>query len=79
MKIGATAADALATGYRTILIEDCCRGVSLEDIALANRKVIAQNGVIVNSSQVKAMVEGRDRRPELGYKLALEIANDLNS
>ena len=23
--------------------------------------------------QVKAMVQGRDRRPELGYKLALEV------
>lgn len=24
-------------------------------------------------TQVKAMVEGRDRRPELGYKLAMEL------
>ena len=23
--------------------------------------------------QVQAMVEGRDRRPELGYKLAMEL------
>lgn len=26
--------------------------------------------------QVKAMVEGRDRRPELGYKLAMELKNE---
>lgn len=25
--------------------------------------------------QVKAMVEGRDRRPELGFKLAMELKN----
>lgn len=25
--------------------------------------------------QVKAMAEGRDRRPELGYKLAMELKN----
>lgn len=26
-----------------------------------------------NEKQVKAMVEGRDRRPELGFKLAMEL------
>lgn len=26
--------------------------------------------------QVKAMVEGRDRRPELGYKLAMELSDE---
>ncbi|KAG8228747.1 hypothetical protein J437_LFUL009669 [Ladona fulva] len=71
--VGATAADALVIGYRTILVDDCCRGVDLEDIERTKRNVITNHGVIVNSSQVKAMVEGRDRRPELGYKLALEL------
>ena len=71
--VGATAVDALTSGYRTILIDDCSRGVDLVDIEKTKSMVIASNGVIVNSSQVKAMVEGRDRRPELGYKLALEI------
>lgn len=28
--------------------------------------------------QVKAMVEGRDRRPELGFKLALELKGAEN-
>lgn len=28
--------------------------------------------------QVKAMVEGRDRRPELGFKLAMELKNAEN-
>lgn len=27
----------------------------------------------VSPLQVKAMAEGRDRRPELGYKLAMEL------
>lgn len=27
--------------------------------------------------QVLAMVEGRDRRPELGYKLAMELKNAM--
>lgn len=70
---GATAVDALAIGYRTILLDDCSRGVDLLDIEKTKNSVIKNNGVIVNSNQVKAMVEGRDRRPELGYKLAIEL------
>ncbi|XP_015177346.1 PREDICTED: uncharacterized protein LOC107066855 [Polistes dominula] len=76
--VGATAVDAMTSGYRTILIDDCSRGVDLVDIEKTKSNVIANHGVIVNSSQVKAMVEGRDRRPELGYKLALEIKQKLN-
>lgn len=70
---GATAVDALAIGYRTILLDDCSRGVDLLDIEKTKNTVIENNGVIVNSGDVKAMVEGRDRRPELGYKLAMEL------
>lgn len=76
--VGATAVDALTSGYRTILIDDCSRGVDLVDIEKTKANVIANNGVIINSSQVKAMMEGKDRRPELGYKLALEIKRKLN-
>ncbi|XP_043275082.1 uncharacterized protein Naam [Venturia canescens] len=75
--VGATAVDALTSGYRTILIDDCSRGVDLVDIEKTKAAVISSNGVIVNSSQVKAMIEGKDRRPELGYKLALELKNSL--
>ncbi|XP_973348.1 nicotinamidase isoform X2 [Tribolium castaneum] len=71
--VGATAVDALAIGYRTILLDDCSRGVDLMDIEKTKNTVIKNNGVIINSNQVKAMVEGRDRRPELGYKLAMEL------
>ncbi|KAJ9582057.1 hypothetical protein L9F63_003640, partial [Diploptera punctata] len=77
--VGATAADALAIGYRTILLDDCSRGVDLSDIEKTKKNVTNNNGVIVNSSQVKAMVEGRDRRPELGYKLAMELKNALKN
>lgn len=47
--------------------------MDLCDIEKTKNTMIKNNGVIVNSSQVKAMVEGRDRRPELGYKLAMEL------
>uniref|UniRef100_A0A1B6M159 nicotinamidase n=1 Tax=Graphocephala atropunctata TaxID=36148 RepID=A0A1B6M159_9HEMI len=77
--VGATAADALSIGYRTILLDDCCRGVDVEDIDKTRKSVTSNHGVIVNSNQVKAMVEGRDRRPELGYKLALELKAKLKA
>ena len=33
--------------------------------------------IVYFSFEVKAMVQGRDRRPELGYKLALEFRNNF--
>lgn len=73
--VGATAIDAMSAGYRTILIDDCCRGVDLKDIEHTKQTVVSNDGIIVHSKDVKAMVEGRDRRPELGYKLAMELRN----
>lgn len=49
---GATAIDALSIGYRTILLDDCCRGVDLEDIEKTKKTVISNHGVIVNSNLV---------------------------
>ncbi|XP_039759852.1 uncharacterized protein LOC120633638 [Pararge aegeria] len=75
--VGATIADALAIGYRAILIDDASRGVDLADIERTKQTIVSNNGVIVESHQIPAMVEGRDRRPELGYKLAMELKNAM--
>ncbi|CAB3224777.1 unnamed protein product [Arctia plantaginis] len=75
--VGATIADALAIGYRAILIDDASRGVDLADIEKTKSTIINNSGVIVNSDEVLSMVEGRDRRPELGYKLAMELKNAM--
>jgi len=50
---GATVADALSIGYRTILIDDCCRGVDLNDIEKTKNNVVKNHGVIVQSNEVK--------------------------
>ncbi|CAB0040831.1 unnamed protein product [Trichogramma brassicae] len=71
--VGATAVDALVAGYRTVMIDDCCRGVDLDDIERTKSMVAHMHGVIAHSDQVKNMVQGKDRRAELGYKLAMEI------
>ncbi|XP_034836122.1 nicotinamidase [Maniola hyperantus] len=76
--VGATIADALAIGYRAILIDDASRGVDLADIERTKQTIVNNNGVIVESHQILAMVEGRDRRPELGYKLAMELKSAMD-
>ena len=73
-----TAFHALELGFRTILIEDASRGIQEENITATFARVKAEHGCVVNSSEVKAMVQGRDRRPELGYKLALECRKNIN-
>lgn len=42
----------MSAGYRTILIEDCCRGVDLKDIEHTNNTLLENNGVIVQSREV---------------------------
>lgn len=50
--LGATAIDALSVGYRTILVDDCCRGVDLADIEKTKQTVISSNGILANSAEV---------------------------
>ncbi|ODM95232.1 Pyrazinamidase/nicotinamidase [Orchesella cincta] len=71
--VGATVKDALLLGYRTILVDDAVRGITVEGIEATKRQLLQHHTVIVKSSEVKNMVAGTDRRPELGLKLALEI------
>lgn len=52
---GASALDALSIGYRTILIDDCSRGVDLNDIEKTKQTVMSSSGVIVNSNQVSEL------------------------
>lgn len=75
--VASTAYHANELGFRTILIDDCSRGIRPETIQETFERVRADYGCVVNSSEVKAMVQGRDRRPELGYKLAMECRTNI--
>lgn len=50
--VGATAIDAISSGYRTVLLDDCCRGVDLKDIEHIKESVVTSNGIIVHSKEV---------------------------
>ena len=49
---GATARHSLEHGYRTVLVDDACRGVSMEQILNTRDDLAEQNAVVVHSSQV---------------------------
>lgn len=51
--VGATAIDAISSGFRTILLDDCSRGAELKGIENVKETVTSTNGVIVTSKQVK--------------------------
>ena len=68
--VGATSSHANEYGYRTVLVNDASRGVDCSDIAATKDRLINQSAMVVDSDRVGDMVMGRDRRPELAFRLA---------
>lgn len=75
--VASTARHALENGYRTYLVDDASRGVSREDILEMIKTLIAQGAILVQSREVKDLVEAKDRRLEMGYRSAMLLAADL--
>ena len=87
-----TAFHALELGFRTSLVEDASRGIDKENISQTFDRIVEESGCVVNSKaviipallvilpflKVKAMVQGKDRRPELGWKLAVECRKKIS-
>lgn len=74
--VGASALHGLELGFRTVVLEDCIRGIDFETIRKAKETFLTSKGVIVDSDRVRAMVAGEDRLPQLGYKLAQDLKNN---
>uniref|UniRef100_T1JPC2 nicotinamidase n=1 Tax=Strigamia maritima TaxID=126957 RepID=T1JPC2_STRMM len=72
-----TAFHAIEHGFRTTLIDDACRGVSEEGVERTVARVKQNYGVVTTSEKVYSMVLAKDRRPELGYQAALQVAAKL--
>lgn len=75
--VASTTKHAIEEGYRTLLVDDACRGVCEDDIEYTKEHITANHGLIVHSSQVKNLATGRDRPPTLAYKLALELSKKM--
>lgn len=67
--VASTAYDGISLNYRTILIEDACRGIDVDGIEAKKKMLIDNGAVVVSAKHVYNMVIGRDRRPELGYAI----------
>ena len=72
-----TAHHANELGFRTILIDNCSRGINDQNIQATFERLRAEWACVVQSGEVKAMVQGKDRRPQLGIKLALECRKNI--
>lgn len=55
-----TALDAIQNGYRTILLDDCSRGINLTDIEATKQMVMSNNGAIASSKEVFEEVISKD-------------------
>ena len=68
--VGSTSEHANEYGFRTTLIDDATRGIDASTISAMKNKLINKSVIIVDSSRVKAMALGEERRPEHGFHLA---------
>ena len=50
--LGSTAFHSLELGFRTIMIDDCSRGIDHGDIARTFERIREQNGLVVQSNEV---------------------------
>lgn len=65
-----TAIGSISYDYRTIIVDNCSKGISPRHIDETYQEITSYHGIFVDSCSVKQMVSGKDRRPELGYFLA---------
>ena len=47
-----TAFHAQELGFRTILVDDCSRGINMKDIEATKEKIKENNGCVIHSSEV---------------------------
>ncbi|CAF4562960.1 unnamed protein product [Rotaria sp. Silwood1] len=70
--VASTATHAIENNYRTVLIEDACRGVSKDAIEAKQKELNKIGCIFVNSDVVAAMVAGDDRRPKIARAMFVE-------
>ncbi|XP_077983755.1 uncharacterized protein LOC144438550 [Glandiceps talaboti] len=72
--LGSSSVDAAQHGFRTVVIEDTVRGVDVNGIGKMRKRMKDAGCVFVNSKDVPDMVNCKDRRPDLGYQAAVNVA-----
>lgn len=67
--VASTSYDGLSLKYRTVFIEDACRGIIVDDIEAQKQRLTNHGAVVTTTDKVYNMVTCKDRRPELGYSV----------
>ncbi|KAI3385381.1 hypothetical protein SNEBB_009851 [Seison nebaliae] len=67
--VGSTALHGVEYGYKTVVVEDACRGVNNDDIDMMRNRLRENGALILPSHVISNMVKGIDRRPELGIPI----------
>lgn len=52
LHVGATALHAQELGFRTILIDDCSRGIAMDAIIDTKKKIREGHGLVIDSHEV---------------------------
>ncbi|XP_041359539.1 nicotinamidase-like [Gigantopelta aegis] len=72
--VGFTALHSVEHGFRTVFIEDACRGVTQEGMEKMSDNLKGNGIVIAQSNEVKNLVEARHRNLQLGLQAAKNMA-----
>ena len=54
--LASTAFHAQELGFRTILVDDCSRGIKQADIEATKEKIKENNGCVIHSSEVSKLI-----------------------
>lgn len=68
--VKATCLDGLLLGYRLAVIDDCCRGVSIDDIASAKALLSEKGGLLTHSDDALLLVNKDKRSLVMAYHAA---------
>jgi len=71
--VSSSACDAIRLNYRTVIIDEACRGIDSQKVEKVKLDLVKKNCAIVSAKRAFAMLSGTRRRFDLGFSLALQI------
>lgn len=73
--VKSTCLDGLRLGYALAVIDDCCRGVTTENIEQTKKLISENGGLITNTNDVLAMVNEGKRSLVMSHQSARTITS----
>ncbi|CAD5112592.1 DgyrCDS1805 [Dimorphilus gyrociliatus] len=76
--VSSTAIHSIEHGFRTLIVEDACRGLKVNTINQMKDRFLRKGGMIIQSWEVQPIAGAKKRPVTLGYQAALNIAMAKN-